>query len=294
MSNTNIPVIVVEGKTLPEVWERAVIKTWKEGINISTEYDKPGDPPSKDCTLIMISDEPLGEPRIHRAFPAGLEDLEIYRQEVVNGIHDHWIDPAEGKWNYTYHQRLFKYEMEAQFIDQINYVIEKLAARFYTRRAQAITWNPRSDPETDHSPCMQRLWCRLVENEAIKGYVLNMNTHWRSRDLYKAAFMNIFALTDLQRWIADEISKKISAPVGVGRYVDISDSAHIYGSYFKEFENFLSTVSKRSFEERTWNTEFAQPFFEEAKKKLEKEKARKTEIRIKKTEDEKEFKKSDI
>ena len=29
------------------------------------------------------------------------------RQEVVNGIHDHWIDPAAGKWTYTYHERLF-------------------------------------------------------------------------------------------------------------------------------------------------------------------------------------------
>ena len=26
---------------------------------------------------------------------------------------------------------------------------------------------------------------------------LNMNTHWRSRDAYKAAYMNVFALTDL-------------------------------------------------------------------------------------------------
>ena len=35
-----------------------------------------------------------------------------------------------------------------------------------------------------------------------------MNTHWRSRDAYKAAFMNIF-LTDLQREIATKISEKL-------------------------------------------------------------------------------------
>jgi len=33
--------------------------------------------------------------RIHRAFPGGLEDLEIYRQEVVDGVHDHWIAPRK-------------------------------------------------------------------------------------------------------------------------------------------------------------------------------------------------------
>jgi len=267
----NLPVIMVKGKTVPEVWEKAVIKTWDEGISIKTEYDRVGDPPSKDCTMIMVCDEPMAEPRIHRAFPAGLDELEIYRQEVVNGAHDHWVDPSSGKWTYTYHQRLFRYEMEGQVIDQINYIIKKLADRYYTRRAQAITWNPKLDPGTDHSPCMQRLWCRMTMDEMRKEYLLNMNTHWRSRDIYKAAFMNIFALTDLQRWIAEAVSNEIGVLVRVGRYCDITDSCHIYGSYFKEFENFLSTVKNRTFKERTWTTEFAQPFFEEGKMKLERE-----------------------
>ena len=94
---TTIPVIKVEARTLPEAWEKAVVATWKEGLDIKTEYDKPGDPSSKDCTMIMVVNEPASEPRIHRAFPGGLEDLEVYRQEVVNGIHDHWIKPEEGK-----------------------------------------------------------------------------------------------------------------------------------------------------------------------------------------------------
>ena len=95
-----------------------------------------------------------------------------------------------------------------------------------------------------------------------------MNTHWRSRDAYKASFMNIFALTDLQKFIADRISEKIKKSVEVGRYVDMTDSFHIYGSYKKEFEHFLTTVKQRSFEERVWTSEFAQPFFEEGRKKL--------------------------
>ena len=64
--------------------------------------------------------------------------------------------------------------------------------------------------------------------------MLNLNTHWRSRDGYKAWFMNAFALTDLQRIVAEEISEKLGDEVSVGRYVDISDSFHIYGSYFDE------------------------------------------------------------
>jgi len=221
--------------------------------------------------MVMVVDEPMTEPRIHRAFPGGLEDLEVYRQEVVDGIHDHWIKPEEGKWTYTYHQRLFNYELEGRSVDQIGYIIDKLIATPHSRRAQAITWNPNTDPQTDDPPCLQRIWARLAEVDE-KTYVLNMNTHWRSRDAYKASFMNIFALTDLQRMIAEEISKGLKIEVRVGRYVDISDSFHIYGSYAEEFKKFLKTVSERSFEERTWPTEFAKPFFEDARAKLEKEK----------------------
>ena len=112
----DIPVLKVEGQTLPEAWEKAVIETWNNGIDIKTEYDKEADPPSRDCTMIMVVHNPMAEPRIHRAFPGGLEDLEIYTQEVVDGVHDHWINPEEGKWTYTYHKRLFGYEVEGQVV----------------------------------------------------------------------------------------------------------------------------------------------------------------------------------
>ena len=116
-------------------------------------------------------------------------------------------------------------------MNQIQYIIDALSKVTHTRRAQAITWMPTADPATDDPPCLQRIWCRLVADGA-DGFILNMNTHWRSRDLYKAWFMNVYALTDLQRTIAERISEKINKPVAVGRYVDISDSLHIYGSYF--------------------------------------------------------------
>lgn len=270
----NIPVIAVKGKTVPEVWEKAVIATWSEGVDIRTEFDKRGDPPSRDCTMIMEVAEPLAEPRIHRAFPGGLEDLEIYRQEVINGVHDHWIKPEEGKWNYTYHQRLFEYPISDKRINQIEYIIDKLVKTPYSRRAQAITWNVELDPGANDPPCLQRIWVRILGKDEM---ALNMNTHWRSRDGYKAAFMNIFAITDLQKLIALRISEKLGYEIKVGRYVDISDSFHVYGSYYEEFKGFLKTVETRSFEHRTWNTEFAEPMFHEARERLMSEKKRTSE-----------------
>jgi thymidylate synthase len=270
ISAANIPVISITADCLPEAWEKAVLAVWDNGFNIKTQYDKPSDPPSKDATVMITVNDPFCEPRIHKNFPGGPEELESYRQEVVNGIHDHWIDPAAGKWTYTYHERLFSYspvedirETDSpkpfQSVDQIRYIIDYLSKSAHSRRAQAITWMPTADPGTDDPPCLQRIWCRLLANEAGE-WTLNMNTHWRSRDLYKAWFMNVYALTDLQRQMAQEIAEKRGEPVHVGRYVDISDSLHIYGSYFKEVMPELEKMRRSSFRERSW--ESTHPAFE--------------------------------
>ena len=265
ITEQGVPVFKVEGKTLPEVWEKAVLTCWDGGVAVKTEYDKPGDPPSRDCSMAMVILNPLAEPRIHRAFPGGLEDLETYRLEVVDGIHDSWIDPDHGKWSYTYHQRLFAYPYGGEIIDQMDYAVAKLAEAPCTRRAQAITWNVKTDRLVGDPPCLQRLWFRLTE--AGGATVLSANAHWRSRDAYKAAFMNLFALTDLVRVVAARLSRKLGKPVAVGRYAEFIDSFHIYGSYFREFEGFLKTVKNRRFEDRVWDSSFAEPFFADARKK---------------------------
>jgi len=243
-----IPVIKIEGNSIAEVWEKSLLELWKNGISIKTEYDRKNDPPSKDCTMIMVINEPFSEPRIHLAFPGGIEDLEKYRQEVVYGIHDAWINPEEKKWTYTYHDRLTNYHIpgKEEKVNQLEYIINKLSETHFSRRAQGITWIPFYDPFTYDPPCLQRIWCRIIEKEG--ELFLNMNTHWRSRDAYRAAFMNLFGLTELQKYIADEISKKISKNVKVGQYVDISDSYHIYGESFEDFEKrFLTSLKKRDF-----------------------------------------------
>lgn len=279
-SVANIPSISIAADCLPDAWEKAVLAVWDHGLEVRTEYDKAADPPSKDATVMVAIADPFREPRIHKNFPGGPAELESYRQEVVNGIHDHWIDPAAGKWTYTYHERLFAYSPVEDIrsvdspkpfmsVDQIQYIIDCLSQTGHSRRAQAITWMPTADPATDDPPCLQRIWCRLVPSE--NGELsLNMNTHWRSRDLYKAWFMNVYALTDLQRIIAEAVARNIGRPVQVGRYVDISDSLHIYGSYFADVEVEVEKMRQSPFEDRSW--ESTHPAFEmmtaEAREKL--------------------------
>lgn len=291
-----IPSIAVWGRVLPEAWEDSVLATWEFGTTIPTEYDQPVDPESKDATVMITVTSPFVEPRIHKNLPCGLDDLEIYTREVVDGVHDLLV--GERGWSYSYHDRLRHWpgingwrEIEKLVgqkiafpkIDQIDALVNKLALVPHSRRAQAITWNPLVDATHHEPPCLQRVWCRVVRSEN-ELYLLEMNTHWRSRDAFKAAFMNMYALVELQKKIAEGISEVSGRRVEVGRYVDISDSYHIYGSYVrkKDVARFLHQIEYLGFERRTFRSDDprAQDAFAGGRERLAKERQKNVSTKI--------------
>ncbi len=250
-----IPVLTAEGEGIAEAWENSLVQLYQHGCELKTQYDKPGDPPSKDATMVLTVRDPLAEPMIHRDFPGGFEDLQEYVMEVCEGIKDHWVrDPSDEndtRWEYTYHQRLFRYEPPTMApIDQIENLCRNLAKTPYTRRAQAITWKVWEDNSCYDPACLQSIWCRIIDQEGQPQ--LSMNVRFRSNDAYKAAMMNIFALVQLQKNIAERVTELSGRTVHVGRYCHMADSYHIYGFNLAEFEaRFLGALEKRSFEQRT-------------------------------------------
>jgi thymidylate synthase len=277
-----IPVLHVEGDSIAQAWENSLIELHRKGCDLHTQYDKPDDPPSKDATMIITISDPLNEPMIHRDFPGGFEDLQEYTMEVCEGIKDHLVrnaeDSGDTRWEYTYHQRLFAYEVPSfKPFDQIELLSRKLAQTSYTRRAQAITWKVWEDNDCYDPACLQSVWCRITEEAGER--ILSMNVRFRSNDAYKAAFMNIFALVQLQQKIAARIGELSGQPVRLGRYCHMADSYHIYGSYFREFEGrFLGALDKRTFEQRTLHYEDVREMMEEARPAIL-EKARKMGMR---------------
>jgi len=274
----NIPVLTAAGKSLAEAWENSLLCLYEGGGKIPTEYDTKldgsVDEPSLDSTMLMVVTDPSSEPFIHRAFPGGLEDLEEYRQEVLDGIKDHWVrdlsDPTDERWEYTYHQRLFKYEVPGLTgkIDQLARAVDKLAKSPITRRVQAITWQPWIDLDCYDPACLQSIWLRCMPDEN-KTWYLNMDVRFRSRDAYDAAYMNCFALISLQERLANQLSEKMGKEIKLGRYTDFSDSYHVYGRRLPHFrENFMKQVETRTFEERTWDRAFGEEIFAEARPKI--------------------------
>lgn len=267
-----IPVLTAKGRCLPEAWENSLVALFAWGTLLETQYDREGDPPSRDCTMTMVIEEPFAEPMIHRSFPGGLEDLEEYRQEVVDGIKNHWIrnpdDPDDNRWEYTYNERMFAYKIPGidEAVDQFEGMAQTLAESPFTRRAQMVSWQCWQDLGAYDPACWQSLWGRIMpDNDGVPR--LNLNMRFRSRDAYKAAFMNDFAFLDLARKLAARVGELRGEDVRLGRFIDQSDSYHIYGSYFDEFfDGFIKLLFARpDFADRTWTSEFAAPFFEEAK-----------------------------
>jgi thymidylate synthase len=268
-SDRHMPSIHVARRTLPEVWEDTAMALMGIGQEIHTHYDPTGKSgqylsfPSLEATVTMHIEEPFGEPRFHKHYLGGWMGFGDYKAEI-EGVKDHWmIQPAdvakkmkEGKfdeirgderWNYTYSQRLraypfFDFNGNLHAVNQLRSVVMNLKKNPTSRSAQCITWDPRWDHNDGqmgpfkwaayHSPCLQRFWFRLQEKKEGKGYILNVNGHWRSRDHLKAVPSNVFGVTEgMHEEVRRELEKELNVPVERGSYVDISDSLHLYGHY---------------------------------------------------------------
>jgi thymidylate synthase len=268
LTDHNIPVLSVTGRTLAMAYEAALIELHRHGLRIRTQYDAPDDPLSIDATMDITVLEPEADPMIHRAFPAGIEDLREYVMEL-EGVKDHWIknlnDPEDTRWEYTYHGRLARYgawyeEKDGRRtecgtpVDQVQAVIEKLAAQPFTRQAQLITWMPELDGRFYDPPCLQSLWYRIIQDDDGVWW-LNCNIRFRSNDAWKASFMNMFGFI---RWnrnvIAAGVAAKAGKTVKLGRLNWHADSYHIYGKDIAAAEQMLfSRLDMMKFEDRVYN-----------------------------------------
>lgn len=229
----SLPQLYVSASILPEAWEKSLIALRSSGIRSRKEsYTDPrGVDEILEASMMIVVKNPDQEPMLHRGCE-GLLMLEQYVEEVLEGVKDSYVGEY---WDYTYHQRLFNYESpEGHKVNQIHYIAKKLVECSYTNRAQATTWMPWRDPSAKGPPCLQRIWCKVVSDK-----YLEMHTDWRSRDAYNAAFLNMYALIQLQKLIANKIGVK------VGQYVDFSDSYHVYQRNLKQLDNFLQTVEKQ-------------------------------------------------
>lgn len=206
----------VHGKTLPEAYHKAILALYGSE--------------NGEISLTMMVLEPFSEPRISRCWPGGPRELEQYRQEMLDGILDFEVE--EGLWHYTYHQRFSKW---------IPGVIKELKRDPYSRRAAISIRDNLEDEGNENPACLQNIQF-MIRDGALHMYVL-----FRSNDGPRASFMNAFALTELQKRVADELG------VPVGTYTHRANNYHVYPECVDILDGYAKRIMKGVPSNTTYN-----------------------------------------
>ena len=232
---SGIPVLIAEGDCIARAWENAMLRAVRRrAATCKTQYDKPGDPPSKDATMIITVHEPLAEPMIHRDFPGGLRGAAGIRHGGLRGDQGPLRPrPAAIRPTPAGNTRTIngcsRYEVPTLPPDRPDRAALPAAGRDPATRGVPRRSPGRSGRTT---AATIRPVCRASgagSSRRTARRVLSMNVRFRSNDAYKAAFMNIFALVQLQSRIAARVGELCGRPLALGRYCHMADSFHIYG-----------------------------------------------------------------
>lgn len=245
---------IVQEKTLGEAWESACILIMKEGFDRYVEAPE-YKTTTKDLPLIIKTAEPLSEPRFSPKSNTTRDQADEYAKKLIFGSGKN----KENSFDYTYYSRLrcypdckvrawlpsitdsegeLKEEMKkispdekcvVERIDQVEKAI-KIFKKDPTRRSVVLhTWVPYRDlmkfgpkRKNTSSPCVLLVYPQLVDKKFHMFVVMKTN------DLYNAWPENAYALTLLQKHMADEIG------VEVGTYTHFSVSMHIYKDMYEE------------------------------------------------------------
>lgn len=200
---------VINTTTIGRAHELAIKKVYNHGKTIVTE----------DNEKTLELDQPLGisvscpvsNPSIARGSPYDEKFMQMYTKQLLEG--------TDADFVYNYHDRLFHYKPTGTTLpetDQIQNIITKLKENENSRRAIAITWYPSTDITAKEPPCLQLLQFSIRDDR------LNLTVVFRSNDILLAAGANMYALTTLQKKVAQKLY------VYMGTYTHIANSAHIY------------------------------------------------------------------
>ena len=129
-----------------------------------------------------------------------LEAIEKYAQQLLDGdLHD---------FVYTYGNRLIKHFD----IDQYNVMINRIKEDELSRRAVAITYDPKIDSDKEDIPCLMMIKLSVFESK------LDMGVVFRSNDIKYAFSSNLYALFNVHL----TLSKSLNLPIGKFYYVSFN------------------------------------------------------------------------
>jgi thymidylate synthase len=221
---------LVEGKTLPEAYHKALVTLQENGPVVPCpDYNTN----MKEISLTFYVEDAIAEPFISRLFPGGHYELQQYTMEIVDGILDFKIGDGNC-WEYTYHKR---------FAYQLDWIYEELRRNPYTRRAVMNIRDFDVDTSNEHPACLQSMQFFIRDGK------LHMKVMMRSNDAVQATFMNAVGFIALQR----KIAKDLNLPVG--SYTHTAHSFHAYERSFPVLEKYVEDIQSKPFGDVTFEYE---------------------------------------
>lgn len=193
-----------------EILGTSLSETWEKSIRRLIEDETPLVPTQHGVmakelqNLVMIIDGPFQERRISEkySFP------EKFRTDYTESLLESY-STAE-----ILHSRMYKYGNSK--LNQFERCIKILQEEWYSRRAVMTLWKPEEDLFSPFPPCICSLQMIVRQNK------LDLVVIMRSNDAWLSAHLDMLALTNIQRVIAETLKLRC------GRYIHHAVSYHIY------------------------------------------------------------------
>ncbi len=240
--------VLYERKSFPNAWVELVKDVMENGTEITfggkikdkDQYEKKK---AKELNMIVVLEKNALEEAINGMLHPQFPTKELHKIGYVREW-DRGYDYIKQGFLYNYENRCEAYEpswsmAELQgknIIDQWKLAKEDLINQITTgiqsNRNEITIANPSIDrfEIPDSPPCLRSIWLRWDGKKGIE-----IDTDWRSRDLFAAWPVNIVGLlAAIKREIIESINKELNDYYRIIQYVDRSKSLHIYEYYWDD------------------------------------------------------------
>lgn len=241
---------IVEADSIGEGWIKAVATVYHKGVLLPTEYE------NNAMTLVDPLVVHINKPW---SYPQVCDDISPIKTGIIRDYCMKFLKVSNTGHTYTYPNRLFDFPVtkkvkvpgreglggyhwedgiatvgdgDGKGINQIQLIIDALAKSRISRRQVAHTWNPATDPNMEHCPCLQDVHFSIVFDE------LRLVAHFRSNDMLDASLSNNNGLYTLQRYVASSLGVKCG-------YLEVySEFPHIYENRLEDAKKVLAGAYK--------------------------------------------------
>lgn len=205
---------MVRASTVKEAWERSLKLIGTYGNQKLSDYDE------RQLELmnlsIIVRDEDLEHPSMVGELGITKDELDLYAASLLS-------KEKPNDLQYTYGERLRNYEN----IDQLQYLIDTLQKKMYSRRAVAVLWNPTIETLVDEVPCIDLYQAIVQDNK------LYMIAYLRANDVYNGFPRNIYGVLKIQDVLCHALG------VEKGYINTIAGSAHVYERNFSDIVPYV-------------------------------------------------------